>query len=255
MLTGGGAQMPLSALARRLDRSDPSSAGWALLALPAALGNEELQVVAAGVLAALGRPFNSIRQGGGRMWIGQETTAVKEAASLGGTGAQALHIDAPNVEHVPEYTSLLVLRGDPAGGGASLLGDLREAMARLGEADRQALREPVFFEGRAENLRGVGAPRMPFRVAEHLPRPADPGRLSVLTVLQDGEVAVLRPEQPDRATTTRAPGTTARHARRGVPHAHRCAGRDDLDLEPTPGRVLRSAGTRRTVPSSQHTPR
>ncbi|MFI5774250.1 hypothetical protein ACIA74_38250 [Streptomyces sp. NPDC051658] len=79
VLTGGGAQMLLSALATRLHRSDPSSA---LLALPATLGNEELQVVAAGVLAALGRPFNSIRQGGGRMWIGEETTAVKEAASF-----------------------------------------------------------------------------------------------------------------------------------------------------------------------------
>ncbi|WP_331737233.1 TauD/TfdA family dioxygenase (plasmid) [Streptomyces sp. NBC_00984] len=166
VLTGGGAQMLLSALAGRLDRGDPSSAGWALLALPATLANEELQVVAAGVLAALGSPFNSIRQGGGRMWIGEETTAVKGAASFGGTGGQVLHIDAPNVEQVPEYTSLLVLRGDPAGGGASLLGDLRAAVARLGEADRQALREPVFFEGRAENLRGVGAPRMPFPVLE-----------------------------------------------------------------------------------------
>jgi hypothetical protein len=60
VFTGGGAQMLLSALARRPDRSDPSSA---LLALPATLGNEELRVVAAGVPAALGRPFNSIRQG------------------------------------------------------------------------------------------------------------------------------------------------------------------------------------------------
>ncbi|WP_329584767.1 hypothetical protein OG298_00180 [Streptomyces sp. NBC_01005] len=82
VLTGGGAQMLLSALARRPDRSDRS---WALLALPATLGIEELRVVAAGVLAALGRPFSSIRQGGGRMWIGEETTAVKEAASFAST--------------------------------------------------------------------------------------------------------------------------------------------------------------------------
>lgn len=68
VLTGGGAQMLLSALAVRPDRSDRS---WALLALPATLGNEELRVVAAGVLAALGRPFKSIRQGGGRMWSGR----------------------------------------------------------------------------------------------------------------------------------------------------------------------------------------
>ncbi|MGW1189239.1 TauD/TfdA family dioxygenase [Streptomyces sp. NPDC002559] len=166
VLTGGGAQMLLEALAGRLSRRDRDSAGWAVMALPATLGDEELQAAAAGVLAALGRPFFSIRQGSGRLWIGEETSAAKDAASFGGTGAQALHIDAPNVERVPDYTSLLVLRGDPAGGGASLLGDLRAAVARLDEADRAALREPVFFEGQAEGLRGVGAPRMPFPVLE-----------------------------------------------------------------------------------------
>ncbi|MER5358559.1 TauD/TfdA family dioxygenase [Streptomyces sp. NPDC002785] len=166
VLTGGGAEVLLGALAERLDRSRPSSPGWALLALPAALEDGELQVAAAGVLAVVGCPFFSIRQGDGWLWIGEETSAAKDAASFGGTGAQALHIDAPNVECVPEYTSLLVLRADPAGGGASLLGDLRAAMARLDEADREALREPVFFEGQAEDLRGVGARRMPFPVLE-----------------------------------------------------------------------------------------
>ena len=39
-------------------------------------------------------------------------------------------------------------------------------MTYLGEADREALREPVFFEGQADGLRGVGAPRMPFPVLE-----------------------------------------------------------------------------------------
>ncbi|MGW1106810.1 TauD/TfdA family dioxygenase [Streptomyces sp. NPDC002540] len=166
VLTGGGAEVLLGALAERLDRCCPSSPGWVLLALPATLGNEELQVAAAGVLAALGRPFFSIRHGDGRLWIGEQTSSAKDGASFGGTGAQALHIDAPNVQCVPEYTSLLVLRADPADGGASLLGDLRAAVARLDEADRAALREPVFFEGQAEGLFGVGAPRIPFPVLE-----------------------------------------------------------------------------------------
>jgi hypothetical protein len=83
-----------------------------------------------------------------------------------------LHIDAPNVERVPDYTSLLVLRSDPAGGGASIVGDLRAAMALLDEQDRAALSEPVYFEGRADGLRGVGAPRLPFPV---LDRPVDGG--------------------------------------------------------------------------------
>jgi hypothetical protein len=115
--------------------------------------------------AALGTPFFSISEAG-RLWIGAESTMAKDESSFGGTGAQALHIDAPNVEAVPEYTSLLVLRPDPAGGGASLHGDLRAAFAATGEADRAALRQPVFFEGRAEGLHGVGAPRMPLPVLE-----------------------------------------------------------------------------------------
>jgi alpha-ketoglutarate-dependent taurine dioxygenase len=166
VLTGGSAQVLLEALAGRLDRARPSSPGWAVLALPARLADEELQVAAAGVLAALGTPFFSIQQAGGWLWIGQETSSAKDGASFGGTGAQALHIDAPNVAAIPEYTSLLVLRGDPGGGGTSLLGDLRAAVTQLAAADREALREPVFFEGRADGLRGVGAPRMPFPVLE-----------------------------------------------------------------------------------------
>jgi TfdA family taurine catabolism dioxygenase TauD len=166
VLTRGPGQALLSALAARLDRGSPTSAGWAILALPARLSDEDLQVAAATVLAGLGTPFFSIQQPGTWLWIGQESSSSKDGASFGGSGAQALHVDAPNVETIPEYTSLLVLRGDPVGGGTSLLGDLHAAAAQLDDDDRAALREPVFFEGRADNLRGVGAPRMPFPVLE-----------------------------------------------------------------------------------------
>lgn len=166
VLTSGPGTALLSALHARLDRGSRTSAGWAVLALPARLSDEDLQVAAAAVLACLGTPFFSIQQPGTWLWIGQESTSRKDGASFGGSGAQALHIDAPNVETVPEYTSLLVLRGDPAGGGTSLLGDLHTAAALLDDADRDALSEQVFFEGRADALRGVGAPRMPFPVLE-----------------------------------------------------------------------------------------
>jgi alpha-ketoglutarate-dependent taurine dioxygenase len=166
MLARDGARGLIGALAERLDRAAERGPGWAVLALPARLGDEELQVAAAGVLTALGTPFYSVRQGDGRLWIGQESSTDNDEASFGGTGAQALHIDAPNVEHVPRHTALLVLRADPAGGGTSLLGDLRAAAGLLEEADREALLEPVFFEGRAEGLHGVGAVRMPFPVLE-----------------------------------------------------------------------------------------
>jgi Taurine catabolism dioxygenase TauD, TfdA family len=165
VLAGDGGAVLLGALRRRLGRSGPPVPGWAVLALPARLGDDELLRAASGVLAALGTPFYSICEGG-RLWIGAESTARKDAASFGGTGAQALHIDAPQVEAVPDYTCLMVLRPDPAGGGASVLGDLHAALAAMKEPDRTVLRLPVFWEGRAERLTGVGAARMPFPVLE-----------------------------------------------------------------------------------------
>lgn len=152
-------------LGERVARTPGSAPGWVVLALPDGLADEGLQRAAAGVLAALGRPFYSIEQGG-RLWIGRESSAVADSASFGGLGANQLHIDAPNVERVPDYTSLLVLRADPAGGGASLLGDLHAALAGFTEADRAELRRPVYFEGRAQGLHGVGGARLPFPVLE-----------------------------------------------------------------------------------------
>ena len=139
--------------------------------MPAGLDDGQLQRAGAGLLAALGRPFFSIRDGG-RLWIGGETTAAKDPASFGGAGGQGLHIDAPNVERVPDYTSLLVLRPDPAGGGQSLVGDLHAALAVLTGTNRDELAEPAYFEGRAEGLHGTGAPRMPFPVLRRR-RPED----------------------------------------------------------------------------------
>lgn len=98
----------LDVLAERVARTPTSAPGWVTLELPDRLTDEQLQRAAAGVLAALGRSFYSIEQGG-RLWIGQESSPATDPASFSGQGANQLHIDAPNVEHVPDYTSLLVL--------------------------------------------------------------------------------------------------------------------------------------------------
>jgi Taurine catabolism dioxygenase TauD, TfdA family len=185
VLGDGCGRVVVGALAERLARSASAAPGWAVLALPARLTDEELQRAAAGLLAALGRPFNSIDQDG-RLWIGQESSAINDPASFGGLGFNGLHIDAPNVERVPDYTSLLVLRPDPAGGGASLLGDLHAAIAMLDDHDRDALRQPVFFEGRADGLRGVGAPRLPFPILDEAPTSGRPWIRWAAKMLRDG---------------------------------------------------------------------
>lgn len=153
----------LDAIRRQLARAVSTAPGWAVIALPERLGDEELKRAAAGLLATLGQPFFSIAQGG-VLWIGGESSPERDQASFGGFGAQTLHIDAPNVERVPDYTSLLVLRPDPAGGGVSLIGDLQAALARLTEAEQALLHRTEVFEGRADGLLGVGAPLLPFPV-------------------------------------------------------------------------------------------
>ncbi|MFE2914782.1 TauD/TfdA family dioxygenase [Kitasatospora indigofera] len=134
--------------------------------LPPDLDDHQLRLAASAVLAAFGRPFNSIDDGTGSLWIGGESNAGRDAASFGGLGAQGLHQDAPNVERMPDFTALLFLRPDPAGGGASLTGDLHAAAAELSAADHHELKLPLCSEGRAEHLRGVGAPRLPFPVLQ-----------------------------------------------------------------------------------------
>jgi alpha-ketoglutarate-dependent taurine dioxygenase len=163
MLNAPDARAVLDAVQRQLARAVPAAPGWAVVALPVRLTDEELKLAAAGLLAAVGRPFFSIDQGGA-LWIGGESSPERELASFGGFGPQALHIDAPNVEKVPDYTSLLVLRPDPAGGGVSLIGDLQEALAQLTDAERDLLSRTKVFEGQAEGLLGVGAPLLPFPV-------------------------------------------------------------------------------------------
>ncbi|MEV5721820.1 TauD/TfdA family dioxygenase [Amycolatopsis mediterranei] len=140
--------------------------GWVIAALPAELPEELLRRVAAGILAAVGTPFFSI-DGGHGLWLEGLSRPERDPNSFGGFAAQALHIDAPNVTAPPDYTSLLMLRPDPAGGGHSVLADLRAAAVLLADDDRDVLRQSVFFEGRAEQLHGVGEPLLPFPVIDN----------------------------------------------------------------------------------------
>ncbi|MEV6832110.1 TauD/TfdA family dioxygenase [Amycolatopsis sp. NPDC051102] len=142
--------------------------GWAIAALPAELPDESLRRAAAGVLAGVGAPFFSI-DGGRGLWLDGLSGPERIPTSFGGFAAQVLHIDAPNVTAPPDYTSLLMLRPDPAGGGHSVLADLRAAALLLTDADRDVLSHPLFFEGRAEQLHGVGEPLLPFPVLEDGP--------------------------------------------------------------------------------------
>ncbi|MFE0023594.1 hypothetical protein [Amycolatopsis sp. NPDC059021] len=156
-----GGDAVVATLARLMNRR-----GWAIAALPSAFPAALLRRAAAGVLAGFGIPFFSI-DGGQGLWLDGLSEPQRDPASFGGFGAQSLHIDAPNVTAPPDYTSLLMLRPDPAGGGTSVLGNLRDAVATPDAAEREVLRRKEFFEGRADGLCGVGEPLLPFPVLDN----------------------------------------------------------------------------------------
>jgi hypothetical protein len=164
-ITGTPAGVDLTGLlAGRLRES-----GWAVLTLPGQRNDQAFLRVAAGLLAAVGDPFPSAVPPEGGVWLRGESRREAGPASLGGFGGQPLHIDAPGAERPPDYTALLMLRPDPAGGGACRIANLRQAAAKLTTVDRELLSRAVFYESRADKPRGVGRPRLPFPVLEPAP--------------------------------------------------------------------------------------
>lgn len=147
--------------------------GWFVFRLPYQRDDAGYRRAAAGLLAAVGEPFHSIVPSEGGLWLRGQSSPDRIPSAFGGFGGQALHIDAPNTQRPPDYTALLMLRSDPAGGGASRIGDLRTAAARLTAPDRAVLARREFWEGRADGLRGVGRALLPFPVLEDAPGSAD----------------------------------------------------------------------------------
>ncbi|WP_228708648.1 TauD/TfdA family dioxygenase [Amycolatopsis keratiniphila] len=145
-----------------------ASAGWVIASFPPELPDTLLRQAAAGVLSGVGQPFYSI-DGGRGLWLDSLAALDRDPHSFGGVGAQAVHIDAPNVTEPPDYTSLLMLCPDPAGGGKSVIADLRAAADQLDEHDRELLTRPVFAEGRAERLHGIGEPLPTFPILDERP--------------------------------------------------------------------------------------
>lgn len=223
--------------------------GWVIAALPAELPDERLRGAAAGVLAGVGVPFFSI-DGGRGLWLDGLSGPDRDPGSFGGFAAQALHIDAPNVTAPPDYTSLLMLHPDPAGGGHSVIADLRAAAVLLADDDGDVLRRPVFFEGRAEQLHGVGEPLLPFPVLEDGP-PGDTWIRWAGKLLTDERNNMYRPVLERFAALLEATAQRVRLRRgdlliadqRRVAHGRTALGRQD-HVAPSARRLLCQAKAR-----------
>lgn len=81
-----------------------------------------------------------------------------------GTGASPLHIDFVNAAHPPDYIALICVRNDPLGGGESTLSAIADAIANLSIEERLHLEQPIFTDGKVDNLDNVGVDINPFAV-------------------------------------------------------------------------------------------
>jgi hypothetical protein len=135
------------------------------MSLPIDVLEAEMVRMASAVLSWVSWPFRMIRRLG--LWQELPVDLSAESYRFGGIGHNPLHIDGVNCTWPPDLLCLLCVRGDPRGGGASLLSNIDTALAKLSEPARRHLSEDRFEEGRFYSMWGVGDEVRPFRVLDH----------------------------------------------------------------------------------------
>ncbi|MEW1700832.1 TauD/TfdA family dioxygenase [Streptomyces sp. NPDC091278] len=100
------------------------------------------------------------------LWKDIGVRVDKDPGKSSGTGYNAFHMDLVNGTLPPDYTTLLCVRPDPLGGGASILSDAHAAVARLPQGSRALLAESAYHYGTFFDLHGVGEEYKPFPVLD-----------------------------------------------------------------------------------------
>ncbi|WP_406402012.1 TauD/TfdA family dioxygenase [Streptomyces uncialis] len=100
------------------------------------------------------------------LWKDIGVKADKDPGRSSGIGYNAFHMDLVNATRPPDCTTLLCVRPDPLGGGASILSDAHAAVARLPERSRALLTETAYHYGTFFDLHGVGEEYRPFPVLD-----------------------------------------------------------------------------------------
>lgn len=118
--------------------------------------------LATGFAAAVAVPFSPFPRW--PLWKDIGVKIDKDPGKSSGIGYNAFHMDLVNATLPPDFTTLLCIRPDPLGGGASILSDVHAAVARLPEGTRALLAEPAFHYGTFFDLFGVGKEYKPFPI-------------------------------------------------------------------------------------------
>jgi hypothetical protein len=155
----------LGALRRRLLDPDIGFAVWDARAIIEARDEDWHRHLLVILGAAMGEPFGAFKRHGFWKSIGVNTSI--DPWRVEGAGFIPLHQDFVNAVAPPDLVLFRCVRGDPAGGGASLISNIMSAIAKLSEDERIALRSDVLREGAYFDLHGLGGERNPFPVLEY----------------------------------------------------------------------------------------
>ncbi|WP_243745171.1 TauD/TfdA family dioxygenase [Streptomyces hainanensis] len=130
------------------------------------IGNQFLRLATA-ILTEVATPFQPFRRW--PLWKEIGTNLHANPGLSTGTGYNAFHMDLVNVTQPPDYTTLLCVRPDPLGAGASILSDARAAVSRLTPSDRALLADAAYSYGSFFDLSDVGEEYKPFPVLDGEP--------------------------------------------------------------------------------------
>lgn len=156
---------------RLLSMLSGAAGGYAVVRLrniAQALGVDDrfLRLVTA-ILAEVATPFQPFQRW--PLWKEIGTNLNAKPGLSTGTGYNAFHMDLVNATQPPDYTTLLCVRPDPLGAGASILSDARAAVSRLTPSSRALLADVAYSYGSFFDLSDVGEEYKPFPVLDGEP--------------------------------------------------------------------------------------
>ncbi|MFG2563339.1 TauD/TfdA family dioxygenase [Streptomyces sp. NPDC048496] len=133
-----------------------------------ALGvGEQFLRLATAILAEVAIPFQPFQRW--PLWKEIGTNLNANPGLSTGTGYNAFHMDLVNATQPPDYTTLLCVRPDPLGAGASILSNAREAVSRLTPSSHALLSDVAYSYGGFFDLSDVGEEYTPFPVLDDEP--------------------------------------------------------------------------------------
>lgn len=133
-----------------------------------ALGvGDQFLCLATAILAEVAIPFQPFQRW--PLWKEIGTNLNADPGMSTGTGYNAFHVDLVNATQPPDYSTLLCVRPDPLGAGASILSDARAAVSRLTPSSRAVLADVAYSYGSFFDLSDVGEEYKPFPVLDGEP--------------------------------------------------------------------------------------